>query len=88
MQAFAPVGVNVSSPREREVSTRSCAWILNVCGLVISITAALLMFYFPPRVQLYTERGEPCSHRSRALGRSAGSLESNGIFEGGRNAND
>ena len=35
------------------------AWILNVVGLVAGVSGALLMFYFPPRVQLYTEMGEP-----------------------------
>jgi len=35
----------------------SYSWLLNVVGLVISTIAAALMFYFPPRVQMYTEEG-------------------------------
>lgn len=37
----------------------TCAWILNVAGLIVSTVAAVLMYYFPPRVQLVTEKGEP-----------------------------
>ena len=32
---------------------------LNLLGLVLGVVASGLMFYFPPRVQLYTEKGEP-----------------------------
>ncbi len=34
-------------------------WILNVVGLVAGLSGALLMSYFPPRIQLYTEKDEP-----------------------------
>jgi hypothetical protein len=34
------------------------AWWLNIAGLVVGMIAALLMFYFPPRIQAYTEKGE------------------------------
>lgn len=34
-------------------------WVLNAVGLCIGIGAAVLMYYFPPRVVLYTEKGEP-----------------------------
>ncbi len=37
----------------------STAWVLNVIGLLISTAAAVLMYYFPPRVLQYTEKGEP-----------------------------
>ena len=37
----------------------TCAWNLNVAGLIVSTVAAGLMYYFPPRVQLFTEKGEP-----------------------------
>lgn len=33
--------------------------VLNVAGLFIGLVAAILMYYFPPRVILYTEKGEP-----------------------------
>ena len=33
--------------------------LLNIAGLFMSTLAAGLMYYFPPRVQLYTEKGEP-----------------------------
>jgi hypothetical protein len=35
------------------------AVVLNVIGLFIGLVAAILMYYFPPRVTLYTENGEP-----------------------------
>ena len=35
------------------------ALVLNVVGLFIGVAAACLMYYFPPRVTLYTEKGEP-----------------------------
>jgi hypothetical protein len=34
------------------------AWWLNIAGLVVGMIAAFLMFYFPPRIQAYTEKGE------------------------------
>ena len=46
-----------SDPYDRRHMT--CAWILNVAGLIVSTVAAVLMYYFPPRVQLVTEKGEP-----------------------------
>ena len=33
--------------------------VLNVVGLFVGVVAACLMYYFPPRVTLYTEKGEP-----------------------------
>lgn len=33
--------------------------VLNVAGLFFGLLAAILMYYFPPRVLLYTEKGEP-----------------------------
>jgi hypothetical protein len=36
----------------------TCAWILNIVGLAFNTIAAILMYYFPPRVQLFTEKGE------------------------------
>ena len=33
------------------------SWCLNVFGLFVGMIAALLMYYFPPRVQAYTEPG-------------------------------
>jgi hypothetical protein len=36
----------------------TCVWILNVAGLVLNTIAAGLMYYFPPRVQQFTEKGE------------------------------
>lgn len=33
------------------------SWLLNVVGLVISTAAAAMMFYFPPRLPMYTEKG-------------------------------
>ena len=35
------------------------AWVINAVGLAISTIAAVLMYYFPPSVILYTEKGEP-----------------------------
>jgi hypothetical protein len=35
------------------------SWWLNVIGLVVGVAAALLMYYFPPNVQIYTDKGEP-----------------------------
>jgi len=32
---------------------------LNVTGLFIGLVAAVLMYYFPARITLYTENGEP-----------------------------
>lgn len=32
--------------------------ILNLTGLIAGVIAACLMYYFPPRVQLYTAEGE------------------------------
>ena len=32
---------------------------LNAVGLFIGMVAAMLMYYCPPRVTLYTEKGEP-----------------------------
>lgn len=34
------------------------AIILNLIGLFLGAVAALLMFYFPPRTTIYTEKGE------------------------------
>ena len=34
------------------------ALCLNVTGLLIGLLAAVLMFYYPPRIMLYTEKGE------------------------------
>lgn len=36
----------------------SSLWILNVVGLCVGVCAAVLMYYFPPRVIQYTEKGE------------------------------
>jgi hypothetical protein len=36
----------------------NCGWTLNVIGLVLATIAAVLMSFFPPRVRLYTEKGE------------------------------
>ncbi len=33
-------------------------WILNVIGLAITTIAACLMFFFPPVVTVYTDKGE------------------------------
>jgi len=33
------------------------SWWLNIFGLAVGIAAALLMYYFPLRVQIYTETG-------------------------------
>ena len=33
------------------------SWCLNLFGLFVGMIAALLMYYFPPRVQAYTETG-------------------------------
>jgi len=33
--------------------------LLNITGLFMSTLAAGLMYYFPPRVQLFTDKGEP-----------------------------
>ena len=33
--------------------------LLNITGLFMSTLAAGLMYYFPPRVQLFTDTGEP-----------------------------
>jgi len=33
------------------------SWWLNMFGLAVGMVAALLMYYFPPRVQIYTETG-------------------------------
>lgn len=35
--------------------------MLNVAGLIVSTLAAALMYYFPPRLSQYTEKGEPIS---------------------------
>ena len=35
----------------------SLSWWLNVSGLVIGTIAAVLMFYFPPRLEIYTPEG-------------------------------
>jgi len=35
------------------------ATVLNVIGLSLGALAAVLMWVFPPRVQLYTDKGEP-----------------------------
>jgi hypothetical protein len=35
------------------------SWWLNVIGLVVGVAAAPLMYYFPPNVQIYTDKGEP-----------------------------
>jgi hypothetical protein len=32
---------------------------LNLIGLLLALVAALLMYYFPPRLLQYTEKGEP-----------------------------
>jgi len=34
------------------------AWWLNTLGLLLATGAALLMYYCPTRVQLYTEKGD------------------------------
>jgi hypothetical protein len=34
------------------------AWWLNVAGLVLNTLAAALMFFFPPMIGQYTEKGE------------------------------
>ena len=34
-------------------------WIFNATGLCIGMVAAVLMYYFPPRVLLYSDKGEP-----------------------------
>jgi hypothetical protein len=36
----------------------SLHWCFNVAGLAIGTLAAVLMYYFPPRVRMYTEKGE------------------------------
>lgn len=36
----------------------SCTWWLNTAGLGLSVIAAVLMYYFPSHVQLFTEKGE------------------------------
>ena len=37
----------------------STAWTLNIVGLAFSTVAAVLMYYFPPRITYFTEKGEP-----------------------------
>ena len=39
----------------------SSGWILNIVGLATTTVAAVLMSFFPPRVQLYTVKGEGVS---------------------------
>ena len=34
-------------------------FFLNAIGLLIGFVAAILMYYFPPRITLYTQNGEP-----------------------------
>lgn len=46
-------------PMMRGRHMRLRTWILNVVGLVAGLSGALLMSYFPPRIQLYTEKDEP-----------------------------
>jgi hypothetical protein len=36
----------------------SLPWCLNIGGLFFGALAAGLMYYFPPRLQVYTETGE------------------------------
>lgn len=35
----------------------SVSWLLNVLGLIVSTIAAVIMFYYPPRVRAFTEEG-------------------------------
>jgi hypothetical protein len=39
------------------MSTLLTPWFMNVLGLCIGVIAAVLMYYFPPRVIAYTENG-------------------------------
>lgn len=39
--------------------TTSTTWWLNVVGLSVSTVAAIVIYYYPPRVQLFTKKGEP-----------------------------
>ena len=32
---------------------------LNISGLLVGFVAAVLMYYFPPRITVYTEEGAP-----------------------------
>jgi hypothetical protein len=49
---------------------------LNLIGLLVALVAALLMYYFPPRLLQYTEKGEPVinwvanpDEKKKAIGR-------------------
>jgi hypothetical protein len=33
--------------------------LLNLVGLILGVIAAGFMFYFPPRIRMYTEKGQP-----------------------------
>jgi len=33
------------------------AWSLNAFGLFTSMVAAVIMFYYPPRMKIFTEKG-------------------------------
>ncbi len=37
----------------------SATSVLSAVGLFIGLVAAILMYYCPPRISLYTEKGEP-----------------------------
>jgi hypothetical protein len=37
----------------------SATSVLSAVGLFIGLVAAILMYYYPPRISLYTEKGEP-----------------------------
>ena len=34
------------------------AWWLNTGGILLNLVAAILMYFYPPIVQLYTDKGE------------------------------
>jgi hypothetical protein len=43
--------------QEAEGNWMDASWFLNVAGLVLTTIAAALMYYFPPRVEQYTDEG-------------------------------